>query len=112
MRAFGGDPRAVGIRREMMGLADASLYAVFEGVRTDQYERSTEARQEQALCFLLAIGRGLSGPLVERFKTRFAGKFSKQELVKKFLKLYPPATVPMELRGELMRILNEALAPG
>jgi len=110
MRALGGDPRAVGIRSEMMGLADAPLYAVLGGVRTDNYERSAEAREEQALCFLLAIEHGLSGPLIDRFKARFAGKFSKQELLAKFLKLYPPATVPVELRTDLMTILRDAMS--
>lgn len=108
MRAVGADPAAVGIRRDLMNAGDASLYAVFDGRHTDNYERSREAVEEQKLCFMLAIERGLTGPLADLFKSRF-GRRGRAKLLEKFLHLYPPGTVPVELRSPLMHILNEAV---
>ena len=108
LRALGVDPERVGIREKMLSPSHARLYAVFGGGETDNYERSTEAREEQALCFMLAGERGLTGPLVDRFRKQF-GRRGKAKLLKKFLKLYPAGTVAMELREGLLRILKEAL---
>ena len=111
MRATGFDPRQAGLGRVMTDARDARLYSVFGGSRTDQYERSVEAVEEQKLCFMLALERGLMGPLVERFKTCFRTR-GKEKLLDKFLMLYPPGTVPVELREPLMRILGEAVSRG
>ena len=110
MRALGLDPASVGIRRAMLERSDARYYSLFNGRDTDNYERSTEAKEEQELCFLLAIDRGLTGPLVDRFKKEFGRRRRRKKLLAKFLKLYPAGTVPMELRGSLMAILEDGTA--
>ena len=114
MRAFGWDPSRVGVRRDMLQASDGPLYRIFDGKKTDNYERSTEAREEQMLAFLLAVERGLEGPLVARFR-RGVGRQAKRNraaLVNKFLTLYPAGTVPVELRPNLLHILNDAVTIG
>jgi len=108
MRALGVDPASVGLRRKMLSPSDARFYSVFGGAATDHYERSADAKEEQMLCFMLAIERGLAGPLVDRFKKQF-GRRGKQMLLEKSLKLSPAGTVPMELRGKLMHVLSQAM---
>ncbi|HUU43504.1 MAG TPA: hypothetical protein VMX57_06975, partial [Planctomycetota bacterium] len=110
MRAVGADPSTVGIRRDMMRRTDAGLYRVFDGRGVDNYERSALMKEEQQLAFMLAIENGLTGPLVDRFKKEF-GRRGRAKLLAKFMKLYPAGTVPMELRGRLMGILEEAMRP-
>jgi hypothetical protein len=114
MRAFGADPSVVGIRRDMLGASDARLYSLFDGSETDQYERSESAKEEQMLAFLLASERGVTGELMSRFRRRFGrrAKGSRRRLVEKFMTLYPPGTVPVELRENLLDVLKDAVSPG
>ena len=114
LRAFGVDPASVGIRKDMMSERDADFYALFEGERTDNYERSDEAKEEQMLAFLLADEHGLGGELMKRFRREFATRAGhlRERLVAKFMKLYPMGTVPAELRSPLNAILTDAHLDG
>ena len=111
MRAFGVDPADVGISRDMLGEAHADCYALFAGTKTDNYERSDEAREEQMLAFLLADEKGAQGELMTRFRREFGARARHlhDRLIAKFMKPYPLGTVPTDLRQPLTRILTDAM---
>jgi hypothetical protein len=109
MHALGFDPDRVSHGRVMLDEGDAPYYPLFGGHATDNYERPVESVEEQELCFLLAMDRGLAGPLVERFQREFGRRRRKKKLLAKFLQLYPPATVPVALRQRLMGLLKDAV---
>ena len=109
LRALGRDPVDVGLPRPMISERDARYYNVFDGAATDQDERTRESKEQQELAFYLAIERGLTGPLVKRFRARFRGGSRRDELAAKYLALYPPGTVPAELRSRLLAVLRDAM---
>jgi len=111
MRAVGMDPADALMPRPMTGAQDARYYSALGGEDIDHYERSVEAVEEQELAFRLALEKGLlCGPLARRFRARYGDDPARRDdLVRRYLSLSAPGTVPVELRAKLLAILRDAL---
>ena len=112
--ASGVDPKAVGLRVNMLERQFKQFFTLFGGKAiTLTYAHTQVGRDEQLFAFYLAALKGASGGLVEDFKSSGLFKEAKEreeELIKTFVSLYEPISVPKELREKVLSIYKEEIA--
>ena len=111
MKANNVDVKAVNFKKDFFDRQCMKYYVLFGGAKTDEYERSSDARDEQLLSFYLASKHGARGWLIDEFKRRFhkEAKQREDELIKRFMKPHEPLTIPEKLRKRVMAIYHEEL---
>ncbi|MFO8016821.1 MAG: hypothetical protein R6U32_06995, partial [Candidatus Woesearchaeota archaeon] len=109
MKAFGIDPKRAGFSRNLMQKRYRRLYSIFSEV--DAYEKSAEARDQQLLAFLLAYRNGERGGLIELFRRSFLDEAKEREdqLMRRFLSVYPAENMPKKMFREVKSIYEEEL---
>jgi len=109
--AVGGDPKKMGIDKNMFGKKDKNLYPIFSDKISGPYEKPREAKEEQLLAFLLAYRRGWRGDLIELFKEKYLCEALRREkeLRQKFFGVYKPVNLPKNFQGPILKIFDEEL---
>jgi hypothetical protein len=110
--AGGMDPKAIGLKQNMLSKQYKSFFTLFGGSSALTYANTGIGRDEQLFNFYLASKRGIDAPLIEEFKDSALYKEAKDredELCNTFCKLYEAITVPKELKTDLMSIFREEL---
>jgi len=112
MKAVDIDPKGVGLRNILADKKNKKLFCLFNGKEIDCYEKSTEARDQQLLAFLMAYENGERGPLIELFKKNFLeeAKEREGELRKKFFHIYKSKTMPRKIEKAVTSIYKEELS--
>jgi hypothetical protein len=107
-----GDPRLIGMYRDMFEKAYEKLYPLFVREIKRPYEKPKAVRDEQLLAFLLAYRRGASGYLIEKFRKLFLTEAEKREaeLRRKFFKIYKSNNIPKKISHKLNKIFQEELS--
>lgn len=110
MRAFGANPKDVGLRSSFLEKKHQKLYCLFGGKKTDSYDRSKDVRDEQLLEFYLAYKEGARGYLIDKFRKKFLdeAKEREDELRKKFFRIYP-SIMPKKIERKVNSIYKEEL---
>jgi len=112
MKAFGIDPKVVGLRNILLDKNNKRLFCLFNGSEVDCYEKSKEARDQQLLAFLMTYENGERGPLIEIFKKKFLeeAKEREDELRKRFFSIYKSKTMPRKVEQRVTSIYKEELS--
>ncbi len=112
MKAFGIDPKRVGLRNMLLDKKNKKLFSLFGGKDVDCYEKSKEARDQQLLAFLMAHENGERGRLIEIFKNKFLeeAKERENELRKKFFSVFKSKTMPKKIERAVSSIYKEELS--
>lgn len=111
--ALGVDPKRVDFEDNMLEEKHKRHFSVFGGVESCEggYDASKLGRDEQLLAFYLAYRRGVRGGLMETFIRQLLTEASnrERELRKTFFSVYPAATVPEELKPQILSIFKREL---
>ncbi|MFX1562672.1 MAG: hypothetical protein ACFFDP_05140 [Promethearchaeota archaeon] len=112
--ASGIDPRVVGLRVNMLERQYKQFFTLFGGKAiTLTYAHTKVGRDEQLFAFYLAALKGVSGGLVDDFRNSKLFDEAKErqaELIKTFVSIYEPISVPRELKAEVLSIYKEEIA--
>lgn len=114
MKAWGIDTSYCGFKHDLLEMEHKKLYSLFGGKKTDQYEESKEAKEQQFLAFYLACKRGERGELIDYFKKNFLSKDKNkvEKLKDKYLKIYDIIDMSEVLKKKVRAIFKEQLEAG
>lgn len=109
--AVNGDPKKIGIKKNLFEKKYQKLYPLFAKKITRAYEKPPAVRDEQLLSFLLASQNGFKGELIDLFKKKYLAEAKKREkeLKKKFFKIYPAPNIPKIIKDKIFKIYQEEL---
>jgi len=112
--ASGINPKRIGLRVNMLDRGFRQFFTLFGGKAiTLTYAHTQVGRDEQLFAFYLAALKGVSGGLVEDFKDSNLfdeAKEREEELIKTFVSIYEPISVPKELKADVLSIYKEEIA--
>jgi hypothetical protein len=112
--ASGIDPKAVGLRRNMLERENKRFFTLFGGKSIMlTYARSRLGLDEQLFAFYLAARKNAHGSLIQEFKTSHLyqeAKNREEELCRTFCSLHDSISVPEELKKKVISICKEELA--
>ncbi|MEM2143558.1 MAG: hypothetical protein QXS20_01730 [Candidatus Thorarchaeota archaeon] len=109
----GVDPAMIGLREDMLASSKRHLFSLFGGKSDMPYLNSEAARDEQIFALYSAAKKGVRGDLIDEFRhsSHFKEAQAREDdLMKKFVRLYEPISLPRELRDQVMSIYREELA--
>ena len=109
----GIDPRAIGLRENMLKKECKGFYTLFGGKTSLTYLNTGIARDEQLFAFYSAAKKGVKADLIELFKESELYQEAKEredELFKTFCSIYNSISVPKELKEKLISIYKEELS--
>ncbi|HLC64816.1 MAG TPA: hypothetical protein VJI46_01690 [Candidatus Nanoarchaeia archaeon] len=111
LAAAGADLKKIGLKRNMLDKKFRDYFTIFSGSKLDGFDASAVARDEQIFTFYTAYKKGVRGQLMEEFKRRFLkeAKSGEDELIKKYLKIHEPKTIPNDLKKGVLSIFREEL---
>ena len=109
----GIDPRAIGLRENMLKKEFKEFYTLFGGKTSLTYLNTGIARDEQLFAFYCAARKGVKADLIEIFKESELYQEAKEredDLFKTFCSIYDSISVPKELKNRLISIYKEELS--
>jgi hypothetical protein len=111
--ANGIDPKTVGFKRDLLRGKYHHLYNLFNQSRIKEfgYDQSQAGRDEQILAFLMAYKTNHKGPVMTSFVRKYLAFAKKNEkrLHQKFFGIHSTKTIPMDLKGKILRIFKNEL---
>jgi 7-cyano-7-deazaguanine synthase in queuosine biosynthesis len=109
--AVGGDPKKMGIKKNLFEMKYKNLYPVFTSENERVYEKPPRVKEEESLAFLLATRNGQNGELIDLFKQKYLKGVEKKEkeLRERYFGIHPSQTLPPELKNKVVKIYKEEL---